>query len=404
MQIPSYKSISRWLTRVGLYKLNSLKEQGNDWALIIDNSIQVGHHKCLVILGTRLSKLKLKSLTFADVEVLLIEIHENPTQNIICQAMEKAQAKVGQVVMVCADDGSDLRGGVKLFCQKYGAGRVYDTIHKIGTFLKRILETNPKWQAFTKATTEAKKRMQQTSAAHLMPPNQRTKSRFLNIDVLTQWSVDALSILTGKESSDKKLLEQYCGWLLDYKELVEQLRQLDLINKHVRQHIREYGLSSRTGEHVEALLEKAMKSASFNFSACQYAGKIIDFFQEHSKIVPQNQVWIGSSEIIESLFGKFKALEQNQHKGGFTSLVLGMAACTGALDDSVIKKAILETKTKDVEAWTKAQIGTTFLSKRRTSLGGWRKKKTSTKKMTKPILIENVQESTGTNIGKVAGF
>ena len=42
--IPSYKSISRWLTQVGLYKLNRLKEQADDWALIIDNSEVVGQN------------------------------------------------------------------------------------------------------------------------------------------------------------------------------------------------------------------------------------------------------------------------------------------------------------------------------------------------------------------------
>jgi len=95
--------------------------------------------------------------------------------------------------------------------------------------------------------------------------------------------------------------------------------------------------------------------------------------------VPKDQVWIGSSEIIESLLGKFKSLEKNHSKGGFTELVLGIAACTGSLDISLVSEALLKTKTKDVEAWIKDQIGTTVLSKRRTSLGGWRKKRRKTK-------------------------
>ena len=36
--------------------------------------------------------------------------------------LEKAQSKVGKVAMVCADDGPDLRGGVRLFCKKYRVG------------------------------------------------------------------------------------------------------------------------------------------------------------------------------------------------------------------------------------------------------------------------------------------
>ena len=86
------------------------------------------------------------------------------------------------------------------------------------------------------------------------------------------------------------------------------------------------------------------------------------------------------------------------------SELLGMAACTGFLDHSIVNKAILETKTKDVEAWIEAQIGKTFLSKRRESLGGWRKKKTSKKNMPKKIVIENVPELTGAYLEKVAGF
>lgn len=396
------------MTRVGLYKLNSPKQHADDWALIIDNSIQVGTQKCLLILGVRLSQLKWKALTFADVETLFMAIHKDYDKNFIFKSLEQAQEKIGKAVMVCADDGPDLRKGVALFCEKYGIGRVYDTIHKIGTFLKGILEKDSEWQAFTKAVAEAKRKMQQTPAAHLMPPNQRTKSRFLNIDILTKWSVDAMSVLTGEEGHDKELLKKHCGWLLNHKELVECLKQFDLINKHVRQHIREYGLSSNTGKYIETLLEGAMRSASLNVNACEYAGKIIDFFDEHSKIVPFNQVWIGSSEIIESLFGKLKVLEQNQHKGGFTSLVLGMVACTGSLDHTIINKAILETKTKDVEAWKEQQIGKTFLSRRREALGKWRKKEkrkdTSEKNTLQKMAKENEPELTGTFLEKVIGF
>lgn len=392
--IPSNKTISRWLTQVGLYKLNSPKEPGDDWALIIDNSIQAGDKKCLVILGTRLSKLKEKSLEFEDVEVLVIELHENADKNDVCLALEKSQNRVGKVKMVCADDGPDLRGGIQLFCEKYPVGRVFDTIHKIGTFLKRILNNNPKWQAFTQAAAAAKKKMQQTPAAHLMPPNQRTKSRFLNIEILVHWAVDALTAIDNPNHPDKKLLKKHCGWLLEYRELIEQLKQFDLINKCVRQHVRECGLSSHTGDKVEILLHQAMRSVSFNEQACQYAGDLIDFFTRQSSVVPPGEVWIGSSEIIESLFGKLKWIEQNQHKGGFTSLVLVIAACVGKIDAQIVQKAMLQITTKDVEAWTESQIGTTVLAKRRRAFGKGRKYKTE---KIKP-------QFTGIYLEKVVGF
>lgn len=393
--IPTYKSITRWLTQIGLYKLSCLKEQAYDWALIIDNSIQIGTQKCLVILGIRLSKFQGKALAFEDMEILVMELYDKSDATIVSKALEKAQKKVGKGVMVCADDGPDLRGGIDLFCKKYGVGRIFDITHKIGTFLKKIFEKDPEWIAFSSAAAEVKKKMQQTKAAHLAPPNQRTKSRFLNIEILVHWGIDIMEAIETPDHPDKELLEQYCGWIRQYKGLIERIKQLNIISQRIRQHIREHGICTTTGEQVDAILETAMESMDFNMEACEYAGKLIDFVHEQSKIVPSGQVWIGSSEIIESLFGKLKCLEHDQSKGGFTSLVLGMAACVGKIDADVVRAAMVQVKIADVEAWTSEQMGTTLLTKRRRTLGSWRKKK----------FLENiVQEPAGAALEEAVGF
>lgn len=393
--IPAYKSIRRWLTRVGLYKLNCLKEQATDWALIIDNSIQIGVHKCLVILGIRLSKLPKRALTFEDMDVLAMEIHEQTDAKSICESLKKAQKRVGKVTMVCADDGPDLRGGLGMFCTEYKVGRIFDITHKIGTFLKRFLEKDPLWQAFTIAAAEAKRKMQQTKAAHLAPPNQRTKSRFLNIEILVHWGKDVAMALRNSKHPDKGLLEIHCGWVRQYEGFIEQLSQMTLISQKVRQHIREHGISSSTGDQIERMLDDTMDLLEFNAQACEYAGELIDFCKEQAKIVPVGQVWVGSSEIIESLFGKLKSLEQDQSKGGFTSLVLGAAACVGKIDADIVQAAMRQVKTVDVDAWSAEQIGPTLLSKRRKALGSWRRKKRKNK---------FTQESAGISLEQAEGF
>jgi hypothetical protein len=391
--IPSYKTISRWLTQVGLYKLNRPKEQADDWALIIDNSIQLGPQKLLVIMGIRLSKFRGKALTFEDMDILLMEVHEKSDATQILKSLEKAQSKVGKVAMICADDGTDLRGGISLFCDKYNAGRVFDGIHKIGTFLKKILGEDPKWQAFVSAAAEAKKKMQQTQAAHLAPPNQRTKSRFLNIEILVRWAVDTLSALESPWHSDKELLESHCGWIYQYKDLLEQLKQMALISQTARQYIREHGICATTGDQLDMALERVIEPLDFNAQACEYAGMIVDFYHDQSKIVPAGQAWIGSSEIIESLFGKLKSLEQDQSKAGFTSLILGAAACVGKVDVDIVGAAMKQVRAADVNEWAKEQLGHTQLSKRRKALGGWRKRAKN--------LIQKVD---GNSLGNAVGF
>ena len=138
-----------------------------------------------------------------------------------------------------------------------------------------------------------------------------------------------------------------------------------------------------------------LESLDLNTDACQYAGMLLDFLHEQSKVVPIGQVWIGSSEIIESLFGKLKCLEHDQSKGGFTSLVLGVAACVGKVDVDVVRAAIKKVRTADVDAWMQEHLGATLLSKRRKALGSWRKKNS-------PKNME--QESTGVSLRKVVGF
>ena len=113
------------------------------------------------------------------------------------------------------------------------------------------------------------------------------------------------------------------------------------------------------------------------------------------KVIPVGQVWVGSSEILESLFGKLKSLEQDQSKGGFTSLVLGAAACVGKVDADTVSAAMRQVSTGDVDAWTKEQMGPTLISKRRKSLGSWRKKK-----RTKNV----VHEKAGISLMDVARF
>ena len=139
-KVPCQKTVLRWLVKVGLHKLSSIKEKANDWAFLIDNSIQLGTQKCLVILGIRLSKLKGKPLTLEDMEVISIEVHENANAEVVCGALERAQEKVGKVEMVCADDGPDLRRGVASFCEKHEVGRTFDIVHKAATYLKALFK------------------------------------------------------------------------------------------------------------------------------------------------------------------------------------------------------------------------------------------------------------------------
>ena len=82
---------------------------------------------------------------------------------------------------------------------------------------------------------------------------------------------------------------------------------------------------------------------------------------------------LGSSEVIESVFGKLKNLEQDQVKSGFTAMLLSLAAVVSKTSQDVIQKALETVPTKKVFEWYEENIGQSVQSKRKEILSLVRK-------------------------------
>ena len=84
---------------------------------------------------------------------------------------------------------------------------------------------------------------------------------------------------------------------------------------------------------------------------------------------------LGSTEIIESSFGKLKQLMDEDTKDGFTPFVLSLAACMGKLDLDTIQAALRTCSKKQVKAWSTANVGETIYAQRRRLFNPFRKRK-----------------------------
>ena len=91
---------------------------------------------------------------------------------------------------------------------------------------------------------------------------------------------------------------------------------------------------------------------------------IVDAVRNESLHAKNSERLLGSSEIIESLFGKQKYIEKQQSKSGFTGLILSAAALVSTTTKSVIQKAMESTKTKTVVEWCNKNIGKSVHAKR----------------------------------------
>jgi hypothetical protein len=93
--------------------------------------------------------------------------------------------------------------------------------------------------------------------------------------------------------------------------------------------------------------------------------ELLSFVARESRKAKAHERLLGSSEIIESVFGKLKHLEKNQANSGFTALVLTVAAIVSKTTSEVIRAAMETVRTKDVIEWCREKFGKSVQAKRK---------------------------------------
>lgn len=366
---PSWFSGRLWLFRLGYFKLTRPKEHAGDWVWIVDHTVQLGAEKCLVILGIRLCNLPAPGscLSQEDVEPIALFPVRQSSGDVVFQQLGDTISKTGVPREIIGDKGTDLKSGVEKFCQEHPETcYVYDIKHKTAAVLKHELQKDEAWQEFCQLAAQTRRKVQQTSLAALAPPNQRTKARYMNVDILIQWGRNMLSFFARqqKEASsefDPEQLEKKFGWLTRFSEQLEEWDELIHIIETTESFVRKQGLYRDSSLVLRELLIVLVH----NERTKRVCAQLLAFVAEESLKANPNERLLGSSEVIESVFGKLKRMEQDQAKSGFTGLLLSVSAMVSTTTKEVVQKAMETVPTKRVLAWCKENIGQSVQAKRK---------------------------------------
>jgi hypothetical protein len=95
------------------------------------------------------------------------------------------------------------------------------------------------------------------------------------------------------------------------------------------------------------------------------AAEFVEFVRVQSRSARPGERLVGSTEVLESLFGKWKHLERQESQSGVTGFVLSLGAIAGKWPLSRIQAAMESTGVKHVEAWCEQYLPTTLQSQRR---------------------------------------
>ena len=366
---PDWTTGRWWLMRLGLAKLQAPKEPADDWVLLIDHSAQIGQEKCLVILGIRAANLPPAGscLCHEDVQLIHLCVLKNPDKEAVDRELEVATQQIGVPRAIVNDHGADIHGGVQLFQERHPETiEIYDITHKGACLLKHLLENDERWSSFSGQVGRTKAAVQQTELACLVPPNQRTKSRYMNLDTVLDWGTKTLTLLDGPPAellakTTAERLEEKLGWLKEYRDTLAEWSEWHAVVTAAASLIRRRGLYPGVAQQ----LDKELQPLATRSSSRKLAQDLVDFVTAQAQPLKAAERMPGSTEVLESCFGKLKVLEKDQAKNGFTGLVLSLGAMVWKTTADIVHDALESCSVKAVQQWIEANIGTTVQAQRR---------------------------------------
>lgn len=355
-----------WLLRIGLATLERPKVIADDWAWMIDHSVQSGPFKCLVILGIQLSELpEGRPLVHEDLEPIALVPMRHSTAATVATCLEETVAKTGVPRVILDDHGTDLHGGVELFRQSHPETiEIYDITHKAACLLKARLERDERWQTFGRHLAQTKCAVQQTELAPLAPPRPAAKARFMNVGKLVAWACATLAILDDPARQEPlettpERLESKLGWLRNDRDALEEWSACQTVIDGALSFVRTYGVY----RGAERELDQALPNVSG--AAAELRAELIAFGASEGAKARPNERLPGTTEPLESCFGKLKAIEDGQSQSGFTGLVLALGAMVSKHTPASVKAALEHVRVRDVVSWCRKMLGRSVQSRRR---------------------------------------
>jgi hypothetical protein len=364
--IPSPTSARVWLQRLGLFALREPLEVADDWVYLIDHSVQIGTVKVCVILGLRLRDVPFpeRALRHDDVRTLAVIPTEQSSGKIVAAQLEQSAKRTGIPRQIVSDHGSDVKAGGELFAQQHPHTVVtYDAAHHGAIVLQRRLETDARWSEFISRLGPVKARIQQTSDAFLLAPSLRPKARYMNLASLLRWGRKVLSLLDRGPAAGhaNTRAETRYGWLREFRAELEHWSRWEATVRNSVEFIRTRGLSRGCELELAAHL-RGLRTDQYDEVL---AAELAEFARVQSESARPNEHLVGSTEVLESVFGKWKTLERQESNSGITSLVLSLGSLVGPWPASRIRTALEATPIKHVMDWCGAHLVSSVQSERR---------------------------------------
>lgn len=374
-QSPSHVTIRNWTLKIGYYELFCPKQKADDWIIILDHSVQFGREKIFVVLGIREKDFlnMRRPLQYTDLKTLLIVNKVRWTGELVAEEIKKLEPTIGKIKYAVGDYGSDLRKGLDLL----HIGHIHDLSHLIALTLEKTYKNDDRFVEFKNKMNYMRNKFAQTNISAVVPPKGRKKSEYQSFDKIIKWSRAALNLIDNKLNDIEQtqyLLEYFetdaldrirkeLSWISDYSELINELSEIDHAMKQVEKEFKYNGLSSQSFKKCRKELQKMTSN-----NGKKIKEDLIFKIDQQMTLLPNIDVVLFSSDILESVFGRYKNRVSENPMASITCLMLIIAAFTCDLTQERVKQSMENVKMIDIKTWSKENVGISLFEKRKVLL------------------------------------
>jgi hypothetical protein len=186
----------------------------------------------------------------------------------------------------------------------------------------------------------------------------------MNVDTLVNWGRKMLKFYdnANRENCDaNKRLYEELGWITEFRNELDEWEEIMKVAIVIESGVRQEGIYRGCYEKLKAKLD----AESLGQRAKKFSTVFLEFVQKEECKANPGERLLGSSEVIESVFGKLKRVERDQSKNGFTGLLLSVAAMVSTTTTEVVQKAMETVPTNKVIKWHKDNLGKSVQAKRK---------------------------------------
>lgn len=345
---------------LNIYENSGDMIRNSSYAAIVDESMMIGEEKLLFTVGVPALHQK-RPLRSDDAQILDIAVAKSWNGEGIKKHLDIVIEKVGHSPdYVISDNASIMKKAIRNAKIKHQR----DISHSLGMYLERTYKDETDFKNYIKLMSQAKTKYNMTKFAYLLPPTQRTIARFINLSSWVKWSSNILSSCHSMNEEEKNIF----SFVSANASLIEELDEVVKCIEGIEYICKQYGLSEKSVRKCQDIIQTSLLKG--NSRMIKLGENITIFLMEETKLISEEiPVHNNSSDIIESLFGKFKERKSPNKLHGVTSQVLFIPLYTKLHNPQVSKmfdfKATLEEmKMDNLKKWSDKNLTPNLVTKR----------------------------------------